>query len=153
MILDTLNQAEKYFGLSRGIKMGLEYLQKTDFSQVKDGTYELDGRDVFVAVMSYNSKEKGRFEAHEQYIDIQCVIEGNGEFIGYAPATELGEITQANEEKDIYFYDNAPAAVEIKLPVKKGMFAVFMPQDGHKPGCMLTAPEPIRKAVVKVKVK
>ena len=151
MILDTLNQAEKYFGLSRGIKMGLEYLQKTDFSQVKDGTYELDGREVFVAVMSYNSKEKGRFEAHEQYIDIQYVIEGNGEIMGYAPVTELGEMTEAKTEKDIYFYDNA--AEGIKLTVKKGMFAIFMPQDGHKPGCMLTVPEPIRKAVVKVRVK
>ena len=151
MILDTLNQAEKYFGLDPRIKMGLEYLQKTDFSQVKDGTYELDGRDVFVAVMSYNSKEKGRFEAHEQYIDIQYVIEGNGEIMGYAPVTELGEMTEAKTEKDIYFYDQA--AEGIKLTVKKGMFAIFMPQDGHKPGCMLTVPEPIRKAVVKVRVK
>lgn len=151
MILDTLNQAEKYFGLNPRIKMGLEYLQKTDFSQVQDGTYELDGRDVFVAVMSYNSKEKGRFEAHEQYIDIQYIIEGNGEIMGYAPVTELGEMTEARTEKDIYFYDNA--AEGIKLTVKKGMFAIFMPQDGHKPGCMLTVPEPIRKAVVKVRVK
>lgn len=151
MILDTLKQAEKYFGLSPRIKMGLEYLQKTDFSQVKDGTYELDGRNVFVAIMSYNSKEKGRFEAHEQYIDIQYVIEGNGEIMGYAPVTELGEMTEANAEKDIYFYDQA--AEGIKLTVKKGMFAIFMPQDGHKPGCMLTVPEPIRKAVVKVRVK
>ncbi|AVM67935.1 YhcH/YjgK/YiaL family protein [Lachnospiraceae bacterium oral taxon 500] len=151
MILDTLNQAEKYFDLSPRIKMGLEYLQKTDFSQVKDGTYELDGRDVFVAVMSYNSKEKGRFEAHEQYIDIQYIIEGNGEIMGYAPVTELGEMTEAKTEKDIYFYDQA--AEGIKLTVKKGMFAIFMPQDGHKPGCMLTVPEPIRKAVVKVRVK
>ena len=101
MILDTLNQAEKYFGLDPRIKMGLEYLQKTDFSQVQDGTYELDGRDVFVAVMSYNSKEKGRFEAHEQYIDIQYIIEGNGEIMGYAPVTELGEMTEARTEKDI----------------------------------------------------
>ena len=130
--------------------MGLEYLQKTDFSQVKDGTYELDGRDVFVAVMSYQSKEKGRFEAHEQYIDIQYVIEGNGEIIGYAPVTELGEMTEANTAKDIYFYDQA--AEGIKLTVKKGMFAIFMPQDGHQPGCMLTVPEPIRKAVVKVRI-
>ena len=151
MILDTLNQAEKYFCLSPRIKMGLEYLQKTDFSQVQDGTYELDGRDVFVAVMSYNSKEKGRFEAHEQYIDIQYIIEGNGEIMGYAPVTELGEMTEARTEKDIYFYDNA--AEGIKLTVKKGMFAIFMPQDGHKPSCMLTVPEPIRKAVVKVRVK
>ncbi len=151
MILDTLNQVEKYFGLDPRIKMGLEYLQKTDFSQVQDGTYELDGRDVFVAVMSYNSKEKGRFEAHEQYIDIQYIIEGNGEIMGYAPVTELGEMTEARTEKDIYFYDNA--AEGIKLTVKKGMFAIFMPQDGHKPSCMLTVPEPIRKAVVKVRVK
>lgn len=151
MILDTLNQAEKYFGLSPRIQMGLEYLQKTDFSQVQDGTYELDGRDVFVAVMSYQSKEKGRFEAHEQYIDIQYVIEGNGEIMGYAPVTELGERTDANEVKDIYFYDNAPAGMN--LIVKKGMFAIFMPQDGHKPSCMLTVPEPVRKAVVKVRVK
>lgn len=152
MILDTLNQAEKYFGLGEGIKKGLQYLLSTDFSQVEDGTHELEGRDLFVAVMSYQSKEKGRFEAHEKYIDIQYIIEGSGEIMGYAPVTELGEITESVKEKDIYFYDNADTAAETKLIVKKGMFAIFMPQDGHKPSCALTVPEPMRKAVVKVRV-
>ncbi len=71
--------------------------------------------------------------------------------MGYGPGTGVGGRTEARTEKDIYFYDNA--AEGIKLTVKKGMFAIFMPQDGHKPGCMLTVPEPIRKAVVKVRVK
>lgn len=152
MILDSLSNAEKYYGLGERVKKGLEYLQTTDFSQIQDGTYELEGKDLFVAIMSYQSKEVGRYEAHNKYMDIQYIINGSGEKMGYIPVTELGEITESVEEKDIYFYDQTHQAKETLLQVRQGMFAVFMPQDGHKPGLALTGVESIRKAVVKVRV-
>ncbi|RRD93929.1 DUF386 domain-containing protein [Clostridiales bacterium COT073_COT-073] len=152
MILDNLQNAQKYYGLSENIKKGLQYLEQTDFSKLEDGTYELDGRDVFVALMSYQSKMTSRFEAHHQYLDIQYVIDGSGEIMGYAPVEVLGEETEAAAEKDIYFYDNAKPEVETKLLVKKGMFAIFFPGDGHRPSCAWNQPEAMRKAVVKIKV-
>ena len=151
MVLDTLMQAEKYYGLSEGIRKGLEYLQKTDFEQVQDGVHELEGKDIFVSITSYQTKETARFEAHEEYIDIQYVIAGSGEIVSYALVTTLGERTDAVKEKDIYFYDNADTQAT-DLYLLEGMFAIFMPQDGHKPGLKIETSKPIRKAVVKVRV-
>jgi len=39
---------------------------------------------------------------------------------------------------------------EQALTLKPGMFAVFMPGEPHKPGCPVTQPGMIRKAVIKV---
>ncbi|MBE1246635.1 YhcH/YjgK/YiaL family protein, partial [Salmonella enterica] len=35
--------------------------------------------------------------------------------------------------------------------LKPGMFAVFMPGEPHKPGCVVGEPSEIKKVVVKVK--
>ncbi|ONG25619.1 hypothetical protein BXT95_10115, partial [Escherichia coli] len=35
--------------------------------------------------------------------------------------------------------------------LKPGMFAVFMPGEPHKPGCVVGEPDEIKKVVVKVK--
>lgn len=152
MILDCLENAKKYYGLSENIKKGLEYLEQADFSKLEDGTYELDGKDLFVALMSYESMPTNRFEAHHHYLDIQYIVDGSGEIMGYAPVEVLGEETEAAEERDIYFYDNAKAEVETKLLVKKGMFAIFFPGDGHRPSVAWNQPEAMRKAVVKIRV-
>ena len=45
----------------------------------------------------------------------------------------------------------AAAEDEIQLPMKPGMFAVFFPEDIHRPG--MGAPGRIKKAVVKIKVQ
>lgn len=152
MVTDYLSNAEKYYDLSEGIKKGLEYLVHTDFSQVEDGTYELDGRDVFVSIMSYQSKDSSRYEAHFKYLDIQYIIEGSGEIMGYLPIQAAGEISENLPERDICFYDEIGDAKETLVAVRQGMFTIFMPQDAHMPGLAWEEPENMRKAVVKVRV-
>ncbi len=45
----------------------------------------------------------------------------------------------------------APAENEQAIILKPGMFAVFMPREPHKPGCVVGEPGEIKKVVVKVK--
>ena len=77
MIYDRLDQIERYKGLQPRLYKALELLRDTDFSKIPDGTYEVEGRDLFYFVQSYDNKpDNDGPEAHKAYVDIQCVLEG-----------------------------------------------------------------------------
>ena len=52
MIFDTLENIKNYEGLGR-VYTALEFLAKTDFSQMELGRYELDGDNIFYMVQTY----------------------------------------------------------------------------------------------------
>ncbi len=39
-----------------------------------------------------------------------------------------------------------------QIKLEPGLFAVFGPADGHKPGCQWGKPGPVKKIAIKVKV-
>lgn len=45
MIYDTLAHIQAYQGIHLGVYRGLELLRDTDFSQLEDQRYEVDGRE------------------------------------------------------------------------------------------------------------
>jgi YhcH/YjgK/YiaL family protein len=51
-------------------------------------------------------------------------------------------------EKDIVFFSGETT----QLIVEAGMFAVFYPQDVHRPCMQIDGPEKVKKVVVKVKL-
>lgn len=55
MIYDRLDQIERYRGLQPRLYKALELLRDTDFSKIPDGTYEVEGRDLFYFVQSYDN--------------------------------------------------------------------------------------------------
>lgn len=148
MIYDTLDHVDTYRGISSRLALGLDYLRNTDFSQVEDGEYELDGRDVFVRISRYTTKEENLTpEAHRDYIDIQFLIEG-AELIGVAPLSEMTEEVDGRPEGDIWFYHGP----EKELLLSGKSFMVFFPQDAHAPCIAPEAPAPARKCLIKVKI-
>ena len=77
MIYDRLDQIERSPGLPPPLYTALEMLRDTDFSNIPDGTYAVEGRDLFYFVQSYDNKpDNDTPEAHKAYVDIQCVLEG-----------------------------------------------------------------------------
>ena len=54
--------------------------------------------------------------------------------------------TEDRPEDDVYFFD----AEGDHFVVHAGQFAVFAPQDAHRPGLAVDGPAPIKKVVVKV---
>lgn len=150
MILDTLPQCHLYADLGARIRRGFEYLQS--FSPgVADGRYELDGDAVFALVQSHpTAPAKGKkFESHQQYLDIQYVAEGI-ERIQYAPVASLVVDLPYVAEKDCALYRDPDHVTDLIL--QPGLFAIFYPADGHKPGCCVEAPMRVKKVVVKVRV-
>ncbi len=150
MIFDHLANAEIYRPLNPRIARGLEWL--AGFApQEKDGRYDLDGDNLFALVQTYVTvpAQERKFESHRGYLDIQYVADGD-EIMLYAPLRDLQPLTAYNPEKDFILY--AEPATSTPLHCRAGQFAIFYPQDGHKPGCLLGPSGAVRKVVVKVRI-
>jgi len=149
MILDKLENADLYSSMSENLKKGFEYLKNTDFSSLEVGRYEIDGEKVFALVSEYESKapQDCKQEAHEKYVDIQHIASGR-EAIGFASLNKQRVLDEYNPDKDIAFY----SVKTTPMTLESGMFAVFFPQDIHRPCMRIEGPEKVKKVVVKVRV-
>ena len=127
----------------------LEYIRDADFGKLEDTTYEVEGRDLFFFIQSYETKENNETpESHLKYIDIQYMIFGT-EVMGVGHLDTMTEEVEAKPQNDIWFH-RGPMDF---ITVSEGMFAVFFPNDAHAP-CITHdgTCSSVRKAVFKVKV-
>jgi len=149
MIIDKLQNAFLYYGISEKIATSLKYLENNDLSEFQNGKYEIENDEIFVIIQDYNSKplSEGKFEAHRKYIDIQYIIKGS-EKMGYTNVHKLKSSTEYDEDKDIIFVEGGGDFVT----ANEGFFAVFMPEDAHLPGIKSKTSEYVKKAVIKIKV-
>ncbi len=154
MILDRLENYELYRSLGHGIATALDYLRRTDFSQMADGRYEIDGDRVYAMVSRYQPKPLTAvsWEAHRQYIDVQYLALG-AERMGYASLRDdSAAIGPYDPQKDFVLYDVRGDYFE----VCQGSFAIFAPQDIHAP-CLAVEtpvqPSEVCKVVVKCRVQ
>jgi YhcH/YjgK/YiaL family protein len=85
---------------------------------------------------------------HRRDIDVQYILSGQ-EVIHWAPTEELLPAGEYSEENDTMFFE---AEGRARLHLTPGTFALFYPEDAHKPNCARDEPERVRKVVVKVQV-
>jgi YhcH/YjgK/YiaL family protein len=149
MILDLIGNRERYSGLGASIERALEYLADTDFTTLEDGKHPIDGEAIFALVSTYETEPESTrsFEAHRRYIDVQYLLSGR-EIIHWAALQELTPAGEYSDEKDIVFLSGDSRA---RLQLTPGTFALFYPQDAHKPNCAWDGPRQVRKVVVKVR--
>ncbi len=154
MILDRLENADEYRPLGANVAAALDYLRRTNFSQMPAGRQEVDGDRVFAVVQRYRPKPLAQivWEAHRQYIDVQYVAAGM-ERMGYAPlGDELRVRRPYDAEKDAILFD----ADGQLFVVSAGQFAVFAPRDVHAPGLATELSDDaaeVCKVVVKCRAK
>jgi len=150
MIIDRLEKASLYREVHQRLAAAFDYLQKTDLDKITPGTYEIEGRKVYVMVQQYETKpkEKGRWEAHRKYIDVQFVHQG-AELFGYANLRDLKE-GPYDEAKDFLPLQGEGRGDFFRVP--QGTFVILFPQDAHMPGMAISAPQPVKKFVVKVAI-
>jgi YhcH/YjgK/YiaL family protein len=150
MILDVLENRERYGGVSPGIERAFDYLATTDFTSLEDGRHRISADEIYAIVNSYDTEPAGerRFEAHRKYLDVQYILSGR-EFIYWSPAGELRAETSYSEDEDIMFLCGEAQG---RLLLTPGAFALFYPEDAHKPNCAVHRPEPVRKVVIKVRI-
>lgn len=147
MVVDTLENLEKYASLNPLFAQAIEYLKSTDLNAIEAGNkVELKGKDLVVnfAQTKPKTKEEAKLETHNKFIDIQIPLSGV-EVMGYTPGKDCVPADAAyNAEKDITFFEGL---AESYIAVEAGMFAIFFPQDGHAPGITETG---VKKVIVKV---
>jgi YhcH/YjgK/YiaL family protein len=148
MIIDKIENAHLYKNLSERIKKAFDYIKQTDLKSIPPGKYEINGENIFALISEYESKleSEGKLEAHEKYIDVQYVIDGE-ELMGYFPLGSQQILEPYKEENDIVFYKGDKSFVKVTA----GMFAIFFPTDVHVPGICVEKKSSVKKLVIKVR--
>ena len=150
MIIDTIQNASKYFSVHPLFQKAFEYINKTDLNGIEMGKYEING-DNLKAIFSNKkgmlaAESTSKFECHDKHIDIQLCINGVEEF-GWKPretcVTPNGDY---NETKDVQLYHDTP---DMYFKLTTGQFVILFPEDVHAP--MIGNAE-IKKLVIKVKI-
>lgn len=149
MILDKIENAERYKGINELLYEGLKFLSENDFKETETGKFYLKDDLLYAMVNEYETKSENecKLESHKKYIDIQFIVKGE-ENIGHI--TYKGQVPTVpyNSEKDITFFDG-----EVNmLTLREGMFAIFYPDDLHQPGIEVEEKAMVKKVVVKVRV-
>ncbi len=149
MILDHINNCALYSGVHSNFEKAFEFLKTAADKPV--GRYEIDGSNVYAMVQEYNTnpEDNGKYEGHQKYIDIQYVVSGQ-EKMKMAELSRTTAITQYDEQNDYALFVDQGVAHTVIL--QSGEYAIFFPQDIHKPGMAAGEAAPVRKIVVKVKI-
>ncbi len=150
MLASSIKLATKYDYLEPKFKAAYQWLNDNDVTKMADGRYEIcDG--VFALVQRYTTLpfEKARFEAHNDYFDIQYLAEGQESFgVALRDDCKLVESVPAN---DVYFFEAPSFFTPVNL--KAGDFVVVPPEEVHQPRAAYNGKEmPVVKVVVKVKI-
>lgn len=149
MIIDTLENAGKYYSIHPLFSKAFDYIKTLDLKNAEIGKSDLsEGLKIIVSEKEGMTQEESvaKFECHNQNIDIQLCISGTEQF-GWKPrgscSSPKGEY---NPEKDVAFYNDAP---DMYFQLTDNQFAIFFPEDVHAP---MIGDGVIKKMVVKVKI-
>lgn len=146
MIIDTLENFEKYESLNPLFKDVAAFLNNNNLNNLDEGKHVIKGDDLFVNIQVAKGRtaDEAVIETHVRMVDIQIPLD-TAEIYGYTPLCHLPQ-TPYNADKDITKYEGKS---ESFIQCQLGMFAIFFPQDGHAP--CISSNQQIKKAIFKVK--
>jgi len=151
MITDSIDHLKRY-AVPKADKI-LKFIAEHDCAHLPDGEIEIEGRQLFVRIMSYQPKKASanRFEIHRMYADVQYVVEGT-ELMQTSRMEDLVALTDYDPQGDYHFFKISGGAVT-DLIVKPREFALFFPQEAHRPSCKYKGYKGlVKKLVFKVKI-
>jgi biofilm protein TabA len=150
MIYDLVENITLYCQEGDRLYRALRYAVEFDLTQ-PDGDYQVEGTEIFAKVQSYETAppQERRFEAHRCYYDVQVLRQGR-ERQDVALAEQLESLTEYDPKKDVIKLK--PPRVFSSIIMTPGRFAVYYPQDIHRPNCDLEGKCRVRKICMKVKL-
>jgi YhcH/YjgK/YiaL family protein len=85
MILDTLDNADRYTAMHPAFKRVFAFLRSPSLKAVEPGRLDLDGSRLYAIAthLPGRSPDEARLEARQQYIDVHFLITGK-ESIGWS---------------------------------------------------------------------
>ncbi|RAU97606.1 YhcH/YjgK/YiaL family protein [Paenibacillus sp. YN15] len=153
MIVGNLDSWKKEAHVySKALAKGMAFIEENRPEELEVGRYEIDGDKMFalVSVSETEPKQDRKPEAHDRYIDIQYLVSGAGEVIGVARRSADSVPSEDYlGSRDIAFYTEVKDETDVLL--RPGMFAVFFPDDIHRPLCAAgDKADTVKKVVVKI---
>ena len=152
MVVDFIDNASIYYGLHKHMKEAFEFAKTLVGKPV--GRYDYTGLDegtlyAMVQEGDTNPIDKSRVENHQNYLDIQIMLDG-AEEMGYEVARDLSVTIPYDGTKDIAFFEASDKLSMITI--SKDMFYIVYPDDGHMPCRHSKNAKHYRKMVVKLKL-
>ena len=148
MIYDTLDNLGQYSGIApEAVAMLLKKLPEFSAASPAGKTVLIENK-LFILIQHNVTRpaSDGKIETHNDFADLQMLLDGS-ELIGYAPTAGLETLVPYQPEADYTLYAADPTVTSL-LPLKPGNFAIFLPEEGHMPGC--GDGTPVVKAVIKI---
>jgi len=148
MILDRLENADRYFPVHKGLQAAFAFLRQANLAELAPGRHDIAPDWVYANVIhgEGTGTEGAKLEAHREYIDIQYVVEGT-DLIGWKTTAHCTQPEgEFDAEKDYILYTDAADAW---VALEPGTYAILLPDDAHAP---MTGEGPVKKIVVKVRV-
>lgn len=145
MITDTLANLPRYRGLHPYLDLVMDELERMDLHSLPDGRHQIMEDIAHVNLSTHALGQGGMWEAHQEYIDLQLVLEGE-ETLRYIPLDALADCSGYDCDQDIILSrDPQPGS---QLTLTAGMFALLYPGEAHQAGI---GQGRLRKAVFKIK--
>ena len=147
MILDTMDRLRLYRGLSPNLDFAIDSLQHLALDRMDIGEHDLLGDRVRLRLTETTLGETSLWEAHQKHIDLQLILK-NRETICWAPVESIAGFGEYRGGLDVMTSDDPQPGTALAL--RPGMFAIFFPEDAHRPGLGAGTG---RKAVIKIRVE
>ncbi len=148
MIIDTLENAAKYYSVHPLFQKAFEYINTQDLKSLEVGKFDIsEGLKGAIAEKEGMTAEEStsKFECHNNNIDIQLCIIGP-EVMGWRPRSSCSSPkAEYNADKDVLFYNDTP---DMYFTLKDNQFAIFFPEDVHAP---MISDGVVKKMIIKVK--
>lgn len=116
-----------------------------------EGEYPLSDQGVFAVIVNTSTEQQAdrQAEAHKYYVDVQILLKGS-EKIGYSHLLPNDLKQLETYPDDVQFIDNVEN--ENYIILQENDYAVFYPDEIHRPLCAVTQPSKVRKAIIKIPV-
>ncbi len=153
MIKDNIRNAKLYENAHPSFKKAFKIILDTPYD-AENGTEEFENVKRIVQTYETFKPEEKRMEAHEKYIDIQYVASGREKFF-FADKSFLKISKPYDAQKDVEFYDTADLEKSPKAEsatLEAGEFAIFFPDDAHKPSLNAGVRCKVKKILLKIPV-
>ncbi len=149
MIIDKIDNSDRYLGLGERIAKTLKYIRENDLTSVKAGKYVIEPDQIVMLVNEFepSNRNEYRLEGHRKNIDVQYWVSGC-ELMAYSPLENQEIIEEYSKDTDCIFY-RCNASFSKLVP---GMFAIYFPSDLHMAIVDEEQPGKVKKIVFKVAI-
>lgn len=147
MIMDQLEHFRYYQRCVPELWDAVRFVERVQKEHLPVGRYKVGKGFALVQEGETRSFSEADFETHDQYLDMQVLLEGS-EMWEYADKADLATKIPYDPESDIEWLTGKGTRIQMK----PGMFYLVYPTDGHKPCCHENVPASFRKVVIKIKI-